>query len=101
MSTETTTRLPKSTMTYRTEPARAGSVQRIVRRFYYIEGETGVGWGPKPYGIYTAVGPVVNSLKEAKRLLAAWHKSRCGLFWSRIVRLDETKTVMATKPPNH
>ena len=91
----------KSTLTDRTEPARAGSVQRLVRRWYFVEGETGMTCsGKKSCGIYTSVSQAVDSLKEARRLLAEWHKNRRGLFWARIVQLDETRTIMATKPPN-
>lgn len=92
----------KSTLTDRTEPARAGSVQRLVRRWYFVEGETGMTFaGKQTCGIYTNVSQAVDSLKEARRLLAEWHKNRRGLFWARIVRLDETRTIMATKPPNN
>lgn len=90
----------KDTMTDRAEPARAGSVQRRVRRWYYVEGETGHCYaGKKSCGIYTSVSQAVDSMKEARRLLAEWHKNHKGLFWARIVRLDETRTITATKPP--
>lgn len=90
----------KSTMTERTEPARAGSVQRLVRRWYYVEGETGVGYaGGKAHGIYTSVSQAVDSLRDAKRLMAEWQKSRSDLFWARVVRIDEARTVMTTKAP--
>ena len=94
----------KSTWSERTVKARAGSVQRLVRRWYYVEGETGVSfgsWKPGESGIYTSVSQAVDSLKEAKKLLAEWHKARNGLHWARIVRLDETKTVMVAKRPTH
>lgn len=94
----------KSTWSERTEKARAGSHQRMVRRWYYVEGETGVSFGDHKTGeagIYTSVTQALDSLKDAQRTLAEWQKSRNGLFWARIVRLEETKTVMVTKAPTH
>ena len=92
----------ENTMTERTEPTKPGSFQKRVRRWYFVEGETGMTWSRKgSCGIYTNVSQAVDTLKEARHLLAEWHKKRRGLFWARIVRLDETRTVMATKAPNN
>jgi hypothetical protein len=92
----------KSTLNETTEPARAGSVQRLVRRWYVVEGETGVSWqagGAK--GLYTGVSQWHDSLKEARKELKEWQYERSGLHWARIVEIVETRTVLETKPPTH
>jgi hypothetical protein len=71
--------------------------QKRVRKWYYVDGETGVSFGDNTQGVYTRVGGPFFSMKTAKIELATWRKCRSNLFCARIVRVDEVKTVVLVK----
>lgn len=73
-----------------------------ILRWYVVEGETGVTHqadGAK--GLYTGVSRWHYSLKEARKELREWQRTRNGLHWARIVKIVETRKVLETKFPYH
>jgi len=80
-----------------TFPDRAGSYhanQKLVRRWYHVEGETG------SHRNFTSVSIAFDTLLDAEKEMALWHAGRNGMFEARIVVTDETRKVLKVVPEN-
>lgn len=72
---------------------RKGKIQK--RRWFVVEGETGVGWSDHLcYPVFTAIGGPHKQLKMAKAYMNHWMSLRFNLYSARIMRIDETRTVL-------